>query len=150
MGIRWSSIYCSNAKFILNIDDDVIMNTKYLISYLEKNMNGKKSFICNIYRNIIVNRNQSDRSYLTYDEFKPDILLSRQGSAYILTNDITPLLVQNSFNIKKIFFEDAFLGILAQYLNIKFIDIWHRYLPDKGYLYDDLKNLNFCLRIRCF
>ena len=143
MGLRWSSTYCSNAKFILKIDDDVIMNTKYLLNYLEENMNISKSFICYNLINSTVDRNQNAKWYMSYDEYNLDILPNYcQGSAYMLTNDITSMLVENSFKIKRIYLEDAYLGILAKYLNITIINIWDRYLADKGYVYDDLKNLN--------
>ncbi len=35
MGIRWASIHCSNAKFVVKIDDDVIINPFYLLNYLD-------------------------------------------------------------------------------------------------------------------
>ncbi len=39
MGIRWASIYCANAKFIVKIDDDVVLNPYFLVNYLDNNTN---------------------------------------------------------------------------------------------------------------
>ena len=32
---KWISVYCSNAKYILRINDDVVLNTFALISYFK-------------------------------------------------------------------------------------------------------------------
>ena len=34
-GLRWVSLYCSNSIFTIKVDDDVLVNSKKLISYLE-------------------------------------------------------------------------------------------------------------------
>ena len=36
MGFKWSSKYCSNAKFIMKLDDDVVVNTFDLLNYLNR------------------------------------------------------------------------------------------------------------------
>ena len=39
MAIRWASTYCSNANFVLKIDDDVLVNPSPLLEYLDNRTN---------------------------------------------------------------------------------------------------------------
>jgi len=71
MGLRWSSTYCSNAKFILKIDDDVIMNTKYLLKFLqEKKL--KKTFLCNYFNESSVIRDKSSKWFMPYEDYESE------------------------------------------------------------------------------
>jgi len=49
--IKWASKYCLNTKYVLKIDDDMIINSPRLINYLEKNENNSlptnNTFLCN-------------------------------------------------------------------------------------------------------
>ncbi|KAI8772195.1 beta-1,3-galactosyltransferase 1 [Biomphalaria glabrata] len=50
MGYRWVSEHCRNAKFVLKIDDDVIVNTFALLQSFYKHMNRKRSIFCNVWQ----------------------------------------------------------------------------------------------------
>ena len=51
MGYRWVSKHCSNARHILKIDDDVLVNTYKLLYFLANHMTHKeRSIICNVWR----------------------------------------------------------------------------------------------------
>ena len=47
-GLKWTSIYCHNAKFILKIDDDVVPDIYKLMEYLN-NVNETKLAQNNIF-----------------------------------------------------------------------------------------------------
>ncbi|KAI8793233.1 beta-1 3-galactosyltransferase 1 [Biomphalaria glabrata] len=50
MGYRWASQYCVNSKFVLKIDDDVIINMYKLLYSFYSHMSGKrKSIFCNLW-----------------------------------------------------------------------------------------------------
>jgi hypothetical protein len=35
-GFKWAAKYCKNARFVMKVDDDVVVNSFYLINFLEK------------------------------------------------------------------------------------------------------------------
>ncbi|XP_059155660.1 beta-1,3-galactosyltransferase 1-like isoform X2 [Physella acuta] len=50
MGYQWVSQHCANSKFVLKIDDDVIINMYKLLYSFLNHMNGKtKSIFCNVW-----------------------------------------------------------------------------------------------------
>ncbi|KAI8778876.1 beta-1,3-galactosyltransferase 1 [Biomphalaria glabrata] len=51
MGYSWVSRHCSNSKFVVKIDDDVVVNTYKLLFTYYTHMNGKrKSIFCNLWK----------------------------------------------------------------------------------------------------
>ena len=119
MGLKWTNSYCSNATFVLKIDDDVILNAKYLLDYLEKQEKATKSFFCITLSNVTVVRETSYKWHLTAEEYKQSTLPTYcKGVAYVLTKDLGPMLLDMSFKIDKIYLEDAYIGILSQFLDV--------------------------------
>ncbi|XP_012937649.1 beta-1,3-galactosyltransferase 1 [Aplysia californica] len=50
MGYRWISEHCANSRFVLKIDDDVLINMYKLLYSFLNHMNGKrKSIFCNLW-----------------------------------------------------------------------------------------------------
>ncbi|XP_005089785.1 beta-1,3-galactosyltransferase 1-like [Aplysia californica] len=50
MGFRWISEHCANSRFVLKIDDDVLINMYKLLYSFLNHMNGKrKSIFCNLW-----------------------------------------------------------------------------------------------------
>ena len=50
MGYRWVSEYCQNSKFVLKIDDDILVNVYKLLYSFLNHMSGKtKSIFCNLW-----------------------------------------------------------------------------------------------------
>ena len=140
MGLRWSSTYCSNAKFILKIDDDVIMNTKYFLKFLESKKKLKKTFFCNYFNDSPVIRKNSSKWYMSYEEYESDTYNQYcEGPAYTFTSDLAPSLLNISFHIKHLFLEDVYLGLLATHLKANFVPIYENYIYYKYYALEYLQ-----------
>jgi hypothetical protein len=132
MGFKWVSQYCSNAKFILKVDDDVVVNTVYLVNYLSqellKNDKMNNTLICHFYKKAHVFRNKDSKFYLSKEEFKPDFFQPYcDGPAYLLTTDLAASFYNESANVKLFQFEDVYVGMLAANLNSTFINIERQY-----------------------
>ena len=39
MGLRWASMFCPEAKFVVRVDDDVFLNLNNLIKFLRSHQN---------------------------------------------------------------------------------------------------------------
>lgn len=95
ISFKWSSIYCKNSKFIMRINDDIVINTKSLVKYLGNNTTYLKSIFGNLYENIRVDRNPKSKFFITYDIYPFNTYYPYcEGSAYILTNDLA-LMIYN-------------------------------------------------------
>ena len=49
MGLKWMSIFCPKAKYVLKTDDDIFVNIPLLIKALEKETKDFSSHISGIY-----------------------------------------------------------------------------------------------------
>lgn len=74
MGIKWATKYCSNAKFYLKIDDDMVVNAPRLVEFLEhkNNTNLKNTFLCNPLWKSEVIRDNTSKFYMSKEEFSAD------------------------------------------------------------------------------
>ena len=72
--LKWINIYCENVKYILRINDDVILNT-YLLIHLFNSFNNNNNDTTNqiyglLVRNAQVDRNVKSKFYINYDQYK--------------------------------------------------------------------------------
>ena len=130
--IKWTAQYCSNAKYLMKVDDDVNVNINLLINDLhEKYSDAKMSFLChiNFYGSAI--RNVNSKYFVAKSSFNSDKFpIYCDGPAYLLTNDnLTSNLYRLSTKYELFFLEDLFLtGLLAKKVNqLSYIFLNHRF-----------------------
>jgi beta-1,3-galactosyltransferase 1 len=65
MALKWISIYCSKIKYILKVDDDIVVNTFTLINHLKfldkNNLNKHSTILCLLWQAMGVMRDRLDR-----------------------------------------------------------------------------------------
>lgn len=100
MGFKWVKKYCHNSVYVLRINDDVVVNTVSLMSYLEEsvrklasNPNENEAFrntmMCYYLSPYKVIRKMSSKFYVSYEQYKEAYYDSYcEGSAYIMTVDL--------------------------------------------------------------
>ena len=116
MGFRWASTYCSNAKYTLKVDDDVVVNIDNLLAYLnrvvlDKNYQTNK-MMCRFASRQSPIRNKKSKYYLSEKEypnktFDPFCL----GPAYIFTMDLSAKFSHLASFTPKIKLEDVYVGV---------------------------------------
>jgi hypothetical protein len=62
---KWISKYCTNSKYILRINDDVVVNTNALVNYFESLNNTYNSMFGFAYYNARVFRNKDSKFYIS-------------------------------------------------------------------------------------
>lgn len=73
MAVKWASIYCSNAKFFLKIDDDMIVNAPKLVKWLETSGNHfTNTFLCNPLWQSEVIRDNTSKFYMSKQDLPQD------------------------------------------------------------------------------
>ena len=143
-GLKWASIYCPNAKFVLKVDDDVIVNSFSLIKYLKSfNSSLTNSILCRVWKDPIVNRNESSKFYVSYSEYSGKIWKNYcDGPAYLITGDLVPKLYHRSLSVKSIRFEDVYLGVVADDLNASYVNLTRSYSFKKHWYLDQVQRIN--------
>ena len=146
IGMKYLADNCLNSSYFLaKIDDDVMVNTKQLMRYLNNTINQKinitNRFFCNEWINATVRRSKSNKFYVSFEELSVNTYPTYcDGPAYIYSNDLL-LNIKNAINSTKIFrFEDVYSGLLASKLNSKFISIKEKYSDENSI--DDLIEKN--------
>ena len=138
MGLKWVSQYCNNTRFVLKVDDDVVVNTHFLLKYLKglarANSQLSHSLICRIVKYPIVIRNESSKFYIRYDEYSEKFYPRYcDGPAYMMTTDLAGKFYHKSFGVRSFVFEDVYVGMLAHELNASFINMTQFYINRKKY-----------------
>ncbi len=92
MSLKWIAEYCSEAKYVLKVDDDIIVNTFTLFRHLkslqshELTRNKKRTVMCLVWNRMLVQRQKDQKWYLSYDEYKYDYFGKYcSGSAFLYT-----------------------------------------------------------------
>ncbi len=78
MSLKWASKYCSNIKYFIKTDDDIIIDIFLLVNHLKSfqkmNQHSKKTIFCAHieHRSMPVIRSPTSRWYLSEKEYGPD------------------------------------------------------------------------------
>ena len=127
MGLHWFNKYCREAKFVLKIDDDTILNVYKAVSFLHdlglSNKGVYNFFYCNVVIYARPQRNESKKWYLNYTEypytFQPDYC---SGPGYLFSNDVGKALYKASTKVPFLFIEDVYVGFCAKLSGIPLSD----------------------------
>ena len=122
MALKWITEYCSNVKFVLKIDDDIIVNIFTLWRHLKMldkyKMIPEKTIMCNEWNKMKVIRDKKSKWYLSPEEHKADYFGKYcSGSAFILTPNLINMY-NISFYVKFFWVDDYYIsGLLARASN---------------------------------
>ena len=137
-GLKWTRDYCFNAKYVLKIDDDVLVNLNILdmISHWEKAFPNKlnNSFFCKTEKHSKPNRDVKSDLFMPYEDYNqehyPDYC---DGYGFMFKNTLTSYLYAASLNTKPVHLENIYIGLLANQLNSYFYDMSSVYIDTKNY-----------------
>lgn len=126
--LKWLSIYCDKKpKYILKVDDDVIINMFLLRQHLKRldslgDKAPKHSIMCYIYKRMKVVRNKKSKWYLSKDEFKDDRFKTYcSGAAFLITSDLVRPMFEASLEVPFFWIDDYYVtGLLAEAVKAKF------------------------------
>jgi beta-1,3-galactosyltransferase 1 len=126
MAMKWISEYCTNAKYILKVDDDIISNIFIVLrhlNHLTKNqLIPPKTIMCLVWQQMKVMREKQSKWYVSKEEFFDDMYGPYcSGSAYIFTSDLPSLMYNTSLFIKFFWVDDYFMtGLLGRSVGASF------------------------------
>ena len=141
---EWITSNCLNAKYILKIDDDVVLNTFALMNFLKDESyyfpftsfnNLKNAFICRIVPGDKPCMEKScGKMYTSNDEYNEKLYGLKEygrfcsGVGFLMTSDLVASLLLKSYEIKLFWIDDVYVGILGRYTNANFLQLWNRFI----------------------
>lgn len=132
MGIKWIASNCKT-RFVLKIDDDVTVNIPKLLKYLENAVIDTNTFYCKTESMVALRRDPNDKWHVPKSEWKEDYFpMYCDGPAYIFTGDLASKLVENTPRLPKISLEDAYVGTLACFFDVTFVDTRRFYFKNNS------------------
>ncbi|CAF3103838.1 unnamed protein product [Rotaria socialis] len=126
MALKWVSIYCSQAKYILKVDDDIVTNTFTLtkhLKFLDKlDPNRQQTLLCLVWHAMIVMRDSKSKWYLSKEEFPLEKFPPYcSGSAYIFTGDMAAKMYNASLYVPFFWVDDYYItGAVASAANVTY------------------------------
>lgn len=137
MGFNWAVSDCSQAKFVLFVDDDYYVNIPLLLDLIENitESEDENVFFGFKYEHAVVRRKKESKWYVSTDEYPnkhwPPYI---SGGSMLLSMDVVKEISKTFPHVKQIFIDDVYLGIVAEILNItlthdKRFEV--KYVPEK-------------------
>ncbi|XP_069119141.1 beta-1,3-galactosyltransferase brn-like [Argopecten irradians] len=118
-GINWCVKYCSTAKFVMLVDDDMYVATDYILDYLQGLPDSRTLFMGRKCPDS-PQRETSKKWYMSYEEYPYDKyppLLS--AGAIIMSMDFVQRLQIGIQYTKRFKFDDVFLAIVSHKLGVQ-------------------------------
>lgn len=130
MGLQWVTRYCSQANFVIKMDDDIIIDFYRILQVIDSNLKDKnKSFLMGyVLKGTLPVREPANKWFVTKSEY-PDSIYPPflSGWLYVTTPKVAKTLVEASMSIKYFWIDDTYVtGLLAQTAGIIHLDI-HEY-----------------------
>jgi hypothetical protein len=127
MSMKWISEYCNHTRYILKVDDDMMVNMFLLLRHLNSISNHglfrQNSIMCTFYPRVKVNRKKESKWYVSYTEYHNSFFEPYcSGSAFILSGDLASRFYNFSLYTKFFWIDDYYLtGLLAKSANVTFV-----------------------------
>lgn len=139
MGLKWAKDNCPNAKFVIKMDDDTVINVERLPTLLESlKVSENKDLIAGyVLRGMVPIREPANKWYVTQEEYEltsyPTFV---SGWFYITTPKTCDRLFNLTNSTKYFWIDDTYItGILAQKLRIKHYRINKHFAVHSEYMY---------------
>lgn len=138
MGLRWAAHSCSQAKFIIKLDDDSIYDVYRVVEYLrnhQEDLQDRPFLAGYIFKHQQPIRIEADKHFVTLEEFSDNEYPQYLSGWLYMTNPLTVRMLLKEIPQKPFFWiDDTYVtGILAENLfQIEFIDltVWFSANPD--------------------
>ncbi|GFN88851.1 beta-1,3-galactosyltransferase 1-like [Plakobranchus ocellatus] len=151
-GLRWVTLFCPSAVFILKTDDDILVDIESLVADLRKRYPGypplssdpaagktapaqsaklpSRVVLCNLWTRMKVMRDPKSKWFIPASEFAPDFFPPYcSGSAFILSADLAPKLYLTSLDAPFFWVDDYYVtGVLVNKLGVPHTRYNHAYL----------------------
>lgn len=126
MGLRWAGKHCPGTKFVVKMDDDIVIDVRRTIDLLKSFKFPSPDYIAGyILKGMEPKRDPANKWYTTlkeYGHYKYPTFVS--GWFYVTTPKLATKLVDVSFRVPYFWIDDVYVtGMLAQKLKVRFLNL---------------------------
>ena len=128
MGLKWVTLHCRHAQFLLKSDDDIFVNIFRLVAHLQRISVQQRQpgdhvhqlLLCLVWYRMKVIRDQRSKWYLSPTEYPADVFPTYcSGSAFVLTPDVASAMFNVSFRVPFFWVDDFYVtGLLAREVGV--------------------------------
>ena len=122
ISLKWFITYCPSANFLFKFDDDIFVQPKKLVSYIEsiENKFEKPNILCDTVLSAEARRNKKSKWYVSRKEYRRKFYPTYcNGYAIIYPRNAVNFLLRNINDTQFFWIDDAFFtGLLAAMSNI--------------------------------
>lgn len=122
MGLKWSANYCKNSRYIIKMDDDIVVNMYKIIELMNKTkLPSRKLLAGYILSGMTPIREPANKWYVTKEEYEGSFYPTFVSGWFYITNPKTcKKIVEMSSRVPYFWVDDIYVtGIIAQRLRIK-------------------------------
>ncbi|XP_033757915.1 uncharacterized protein LOC117340268 [Pecten maximus] len=121
--IHWTVKHCNRSKFVVFVDDDMLVSTKTLYHYMRQRVAGQTFFGGRIITQY-PQRRKKDKWYVSFKDYPYKLYPPMpSGGFLIMTMNFVIDLHHASQYTKKFIYDDCYLAILAYKLHVAPVDI---------------------------
>ncbi|GLV35263.1 Histone deacetylase 1 [Carabus blaptoides fortunei] len=137
MGLNWAATYCSNAKYVIKMDDDIVFNMYKILDLLHNIKLPQEDHIAGyILNGMVPIREPANKWFVTNREYRKNMYPPFvSGWFYITTPKVAGKLAHLSEQTQYFWIDDVYVtGILAKQLKIKHYNLNKIYAVHSEYL----------------
>ncbi|XP_013774536.1 beta-1,3-galactosyltransferase 5-like [Limulus polyphemus] len=154
MGLKWVSTFCTQAEFVMKMDDDIfveIYRLVHLLGYRKKvAFNGRprawpaKTLGCFVQEHMPVVRDPTSKWYVSFDEYPRNNFINYcSGWAYLMTPDVAGALEKESGKFKYFWVDDVHVtGTISKSAGIRYNWLNRYYTIETGNLVEWARSTN--------
>ena len=131
MGLKWTSLYCANARYAIKADDDAFVNIFALLKVLKANGHRKKLIVCPLWKAntmpILRDPSKCMKWCVKFTEFpgKTHFPQYCAGLAFVISQEAIPLLYQQALTTPFFWIDDVYIsGVVASKVSgLEYVDV---------------------------
>uniref|UniRef100_A0A1Y1M0V1 Hexosyltransferase n=1 Tax=Photinus pyralis TaxID=7054 RepID=A0A1Y1M0V1_PHOPY len=125
MGLKWAAASCQRVKYVIKMDDDIVVNVYKLLQLLHTIKLPKKLLAGYLLSGMTPIRESSNKWYIRLDEFKyPSYPTFLSGWFYVTNPNTVQSLVKESTKVPYFWVDDVYItGLLAQKSQVRHYNI---------------------------
>ena len=130
LSYKWLSSNCPNARYILRINDDVVVNSFSLIKYLKNAHETRSAVFGNVMYFGLVVRDYKSKFYVPFEKTSKAFYDPYpEGTSYIITFDLARRFYDLGFDKLEplTHTEDVFIGMMVKRDSVELIDIGDKF-----------------------
>lgn len=144
MGLKWVSEFCSQATYLIKMDDDIVLNLYQLIDVLNL-YNLSNSILGFVFNNMKPKRKMANKWFVSHSEYSQEVYPSFvSGWLYVTSPQVAYQLVLESLHVPYFWIDDLYVtGILTKDSQIKLINRSEMFSVHYEYIACCLQEMNY-------